>query len=279
MKKLLWVTIVLSLTAFLATGCGGDDDDGGNDTGDGASPEASAGASPDASQAVTPTVAAVDIGVVVEYESEDGVHVVATFAAPEGVENPPVVVLLHQFLGSRSQWRQLIGPLVEAGYAVLAPDLRAFGESTRCRVNGRDERCALEDVDDLLKDVPAALSYLKDEQDVDTERMAVIGASLGGNVAYVASGAFPEVDTAVSISPNANTRGGALLGTNVPGFEPRSVLFMADETESTDAETLAENVAAPVEVKVYEGERLHGVELLKNPQALLDILGWLEETL
>jgi pimeloyl-ACP methyl ester carboxylesterase len=45
-------------------------------------------------------------------------------------EGPPVL-LVHGFPDSGRLWRHQIGPLVEAGYRVIAPDLRGFGESPR----------------------------------------------------------------------------------------------------------------------------------------------------
>ncbi len=42
----------------------------------------------------------------------------------------PAVLLVHGFPDSNSIWRNQIPALVEAGYRVIAPDLRGFGEST-----------------------------------------------------------------------------------------------------------------------------------------------------
>jgi pimeloyl-ACP methyl ester carboxylesterase len=43
----------------------------------------------------------------------------------------PLVVLLHGFPESSYSWRQQIRPLAEAGYRVVAPDQRGYGESSR----------------------------------------------------------------------------------------------------------------------------------------------------
>ena len=47
----------------------------------------------------------------------------------EGEGTP--VLLVHGFPDSHRLWRHQIGPLVEAGHRVIAPDLRGFGESPR----------------------------------------------------------------------------------------------------------------------------------------------------
>src|SRR5512142_786423 len=43
----------------------------------------------------------------------------------------PAVLLLHGFPDSSALWRHQIPELVDAGYRVIAPDLRGFGESDR----------------------------------------------------------------------------------------------------------------------------------------------------
>lgn len=40
-------------------------------------------------------------------------------------------LLVHGFPDSRAVWREQVGPLAEAGFRVIAPDLRGFGESER----------------------------------------------------------------------------------------------------------------------------------------------------
>ena len=43
----------------------------------------------------------------------------------------PLVVLCHGFPESWYSWRHQIAPLAEAGYHVIAPDLRGYGDSTK----------------------------------------------------------------------------------------------------------------------------------------------------
>lgn len=41
----------------------------------------------------------------------------------------PAVVLLHGFPDTHVVWRKQVGPLVEAGFRVIAPDLRGYGQT------------------------------------------------------------------------------------------------------------------------------------------------------
>ena len=223
----------------------------------------------------TPTPAADGGAERVTYQAEDGLRIVADFYPPTEGGPAPAVLLLHQSGGSRGQWADLIPDILDWGYAVLAPDLRSFGESTAIVRDGKEEKYKLGDLNDLALDVAAAIDYLKTRPEVDATGIGVVGASVGGNLAYVASGTFPEVKATVSMSPSGSPEGGALLGKDVSGFKPRAVLFLSDEAEASDAGALAENVADPVEVHVYEGKAAHGVELLQDSRARPDIRGWL----
>ena len=52
------------------------------------------------------------------------------FAVAEyGPADGPVLVLLHGFPELAFSWRHQIGPLAAAGYRLLVPDLRGFGDS------------------------------------------------------------------------------------------------------------------------------------------------------
>ena len=107
----------------------------------------------------------------------------------------PAVLLLHGFPDSSHLWRHQIPPLVEAGFRVIAPDLRGFGES------GRPE--AVEDYAIMrsLADVTAVLDAL------EVDRAHVVGHDWGAGLAWVVAGLAPErVDRLVVLSvghPNA----------------------------------------------------------------------------
>lgn len=45
----------------------------------------------------------------------------------------PEVLLIHGFPDSNAVWRNQIPALVEAGYRVIAPDLRGFGQTAARR--------------------------------------------------------------------------------------------------------------------------------------------------
>ncbi|MBS1251633.1 MAG: 2-hydroxy-6-oxo-6-phenylhexa-2,4-dienoate hydrolase [Anaerolineales bacterium] len=80
----------------------------------------------------------------------------------------PAVLLLHGLGSAGADWLLQFKPLAEAGYRVLAPDLRGFGQSSW---PGRTS------VPDMARDV----ALLLDE--IDAGAVHVAGISMGGTVA------------------------------------------------------------------------------------------------
>ncbi|WP_226482982.1 alpha/beta fold hydrolase [Natrinema amylolyticum] len=103
------------------------------------------------------------------YRTVNGIelHVVAA-----GDETDPLVVLLHGFPEFWYSWRSQIAPLVEAGYRVLAPDLRGYNLSEKpTGVRPYRIRESSRDVADLIA-----------TEDRDAAR--VVGHDWGGMVAW-----------------------------------------------------------------------------------------------
>lgn len=87
-------------------------------------------------------------------------------------------MLLHAFPLSRKMWKPQIETLVEAGYSVIMPDLRGFGESH----NFAD----INSIEDMAKDVAELLNIL------DIENAVFGGLSMGGYVLFNFFRLFPE---------------------------------------------------------------------------------------
>lgn len=90
------------------------------------------------------------------------------------------VLLLHGFPDSKYLWRDQIGPLADAGYRVIVPDLRGFGQAPRPEgVENYALSLVLEDLTGLL-------------DALDVEQAHVVGHDWGGTVAWVFAGAYPD---------------------------------------------------------------------------------------
>lgn len=96
----------------------------------------------------------------------------------DGPESGPPVVLLHGWPDSSRVWRHQIPALAGAGFRVIAPDLRGFGDSDR------PEGTAAYRAKLLCGDVVGILDAL------DIERAAVVGHDWGSALAWLLASAF-----------------------------------------------------------------------------------------
>ncbi|MBI4019920.1 MAG: alpha/beta fold hydrolase [Candidatus Aenigmarchaeota archaeon] len=215
----------------------------------------------------------------VEFTTSDGVIIKGTLSFPSEYKDAyPVVILVHQLSGSRHQWDSFAPTLLGQGYAVLAYDIRGMGESTMSFSNGQEVPYVKHPVDRLYRDsmigdMRAALDFVLARQDIVGNRIAVMGASLGANIAYVSSGAYPEVKTSIALSAE-NTGGGALSGSTINNFNPHGIFFLSDNFEGPDARDLYSISDDPRKVNIYPGPS-HGIGLLTKPEVVRDILEWL----
>ncbi len=106
----------------------------------------------------------------------------------------PGVVLAHDFAGSREQMLAYVGPLHDAGCAVLAIDLRGCGESDPAAQTFGLREAA---------DVRAGLDLLRKRNLVDPLRLAAIGLGTGGTAALAVLGDAGVV-AAVAVDPPAS---------------------------------------------------------------------------
>ena len=225
--------IVASLLVAAIAGCGDDD-------GDAQTP-----------QAQQPP------GRAARFVATDGVELRGTLT-PAGNGRAPAIVLVHQRGGSAEQWDPLIPDLHQAGFTTLAYDSRDAGEL--------DERV-------LQRDVAGALTYLREQADVDAARLGVVGASIGAATAVLAIGTEQRrlLDAAVVMSP-ADSPLFIELAT-AGRFHPHDVLFVSDKRERVNSDNLLPDATRS---RVYEtAEPGHGVELLPNAAVRREIVEWL----
>lgn len=114
------------------------------------------------------------------YAQLDQVRLHYVERVPEGVEDPPVVILLHGFPEFWYAWRYQIEPLAAAGFRVIAPDMRGYNLSDKPAgvVNYRVEALAA-DVAQLVRELGC-------------EKAHIVGHDWGGFVAWWFAMTYPS---------------------------------------------------------------------------------------
>lgn len=217
-------------------------------------------------------------------KTDDGKNLSAYYYYYEGKKDylQPVIILIHQFTLSKDQWPQdFIESLLKNNYKVLTYDMRGHGESSKVEY---DLSNLLSDPKEAPKDVDAIFKWAKSQKGVDSTRIAVIGTSIGGNLACY--GRYHGAKVAVAIS---NSKEGFLalnsIDERMMRLTPKisNVLLICgskDGQHEQDQKDIYDNwLSEPREKKVYDSGK-HGKYLLdEHPEIYSVITDWLKKYL
>ncbi len=209
--------------------------------------------------------------------TSDNITIHGELSIPETyVEKYPVVILIHQGGSDHTEWDFILPALLAKNYAVLAYDVRGHGKST-----------PVESIYPLFnnpklapKDLLAVLAYLKSKNYIDNDRIAVVGSSVGANLANVAI-ANMGVKTAVAMS-GKTTAVQNLAASKILNMQ--SVFYISsNESEGARAlwaKELYQMTQSPRRLTIVPGSQAHGVGIFKDKADLQqEVLEWLGHTL
>ena len=174
------------------------------------------------------------------------------------------VILLHQLGKTKESWSNFAEYLQKNNYDVLALDLRGHGES-----DGNLNKFKEQDFNNMEKDVKAAVAYLK------KDKLAIIGASIGGNLALNYGSKDNDVKAIIMLSPGLDYRG---LNTeiNANKYNKNSLIIVSQEDSYsyTSSNTLLSLLKGNKQIKVYNNIG-HGTNMFVNKELNKVILDWL----
>ncbi|MEM9954519.1 MAG: alpha/beta fold hydrolase [Chloroflexota bacterium] len=207
----------------------------------------------------------------VNIEATDDLILVGDFYPTITDEPAPAVLLLHMLGSDRTAWNQLIPELVSANYNVLTVDMRGHGDT-----GGDIDWIAAED------DVQIMLNWLRDQDSVQDSAIAIIGASIGSNLALIGCANDADCVTAVALSPGLDYRGVMPEEAVTVGLSERSVLLIAthgdDESAEAVKQMLNNSQDGEIAVELHSGG-LHGTSMFVLPRlrerVFASILYWL----
>jgi dienelactone hydrolase len=217
----------------------------------------------------------------VTFETDDKlpITIVGTYTPPrpdEKSRRAPAVILLHMYGEERTTFDPLVPSLHEAGFAVLAIDLRGHGESVepaslklKDKAEERDPRLFR----DMVKDVEAAHRWLTRRSEVDPARVVIVGASVGASIALDYAARDKSVDGLVLLTPGLDYLD---LDSKVSARKVRNrpLLMLAAEEERRDADDLAREIPGAKVTAVgprppgAHSMALHGTRMLGKAQGV-----------
>ncbi len=204
----------------------------------------------------------------VEVEATDGLILAGDLFTQ--MDDAPAVLLMHMLGGNRSAWEPFITPLYDAGYTVLAVDLRGHGQT-------RGER----DWTLAEADVQTWLDWLRTQDGVRAEAVSIVGASIGSNLALLGCANDVDCVTAIALSPGADYFGVMPSEAVAIGLAERSTLLVGSYDDGSVVEDILSMVGdaeGEIGVRFYTG-RAHGTNLFRSEdeQFINMMIDWLNE--
>ncbi len=222
----------------------------------------------------------------VTFHTQDNVAISAVIRFPANVAGKmPAVIFIHQGGSGKDEWTSLdiFQETAGSGMIAMAYDVRGHGGSGSDGITGAPG--IFDDPNRAPLDLKAALDYLSETGRVDESRIAVVGASIGANLASMAAGKTGfRVKTAVAIS------GKTSAVYNLAGGEKSDIAFTSifhiasgqeqDGLRAKWAREMYDLTADPKKLEIIPGSSGHGVSIFKDDPALQKrILTWLIKTL
>jgi len=125
-------------------------------------------------------------------QTDDGLQLAITYYPSFKGKQAIPIVLLHGWKQSRNEYQELAPALQAHGYAVIAPDLRGHGKSTRVKGARRDERLGAKTMAPtqfgrmVTQDMKAVKDFLwarNNEGELNIDKLCIVGADMGASVA------------------------------------------------------------------------------------------------
>jgi dienelactone hydrolase len=227
----------------------------------------------------------------IEFEAQGGRALVGTYY-PATVSPAPLVVLMHWALGDQREWAAVArwlqnrglaapddgaeeAPWLDPSWFPPMPEGRSFAVFT-FTFRGCEGGCSSFDREGWLLDALAAMETARGLQGVDPERVAAIGASVGGDGAIDACG--EGCLGALSFSPGSYLRvtyadAVAAIADAAPAW------CLAAEGDSPSAQACSSASGAHYRTISYPGDE-HGMMLIRpgmDPDPLAVVLDFLQQ--
>lgn len=209
--------------------------------------------------------------------TSDAVNIYGELSVPQQLgKSHAAVILIHQGGSDHTEWNFMVSHLLNMNYVVFAYDVRGHGKSDKVT----DLYALYNDPKLAPKDLKAVIKYLKSIEYIDEKRIAVLGASIGANLANVGV-ANLGIKSAVAISGKTS----AVRNLSDSEYPDMQSVFYISSNENNGkrakwARELFNMTKLPHKISIVSDSQSHGISILKDqPAVLTETLDWLKETL
>jgi pimeloyl-ACP methyl ester carboxylesterase len=211
------------------------------------------------------------LGAPVAFRTSDGVVISGLYSPPSSL-NVKTFILLHGLGSNQDEWQGFAGELIAQGYGFLSYDARGHGKST---VMADGKAISFETFGPgapnsqwsrMVTDLSSAVLYLVNEKKLRTNKIGLIGASLGANVALVYASSNEQIPVVVLLSPGLNYAGVGTLDA-IQAFHKRPIALAASPGDTyayQSTQLLSQQLADNKRAVFIEGAKGHGVNMFDN---------------
>lgn len=199
----------------------------------------------------------------------------------DGIKKYPTVLLLHSLGYSSAEWGNLIPDLNNAGYAVIAMDLRGHGKSI---YTGNFKKTPwiyfkTKAYQKLPNDAIEILNQAQKQfKQTDLSNLAIVGADIGANTAVLVAKQLPKKPkTLVLISPTTSFKGLyiPIAMVEMGGVPVLSMVSKKDSYCLQEQQKLSKFAQGGFYAKNYPQGGMGMLMLKSNPSMAQDITKWI----
>jgi alpha-beta hydrolase superfamily lysophospholipase len=216
--------------------------------------------------------------------TEDGIKIAGLFWSPDMAKvdhyGPRGALLMHMMPATKESWSDFAPLLAEAGFSVLAIDLRGHGESRDPHdltfdyklFTSREHRAK-------RLDAEAAVAWFAQEHRLMPANLAAVGASIGANLSIQLGADHPEIPAVVALSPGFDYHGVTTLD-KVRLYRPeKKLLLAASEEDELSFRTNRELKEIKLDTDLHEfADKGHGTTMFVNdPEFMVEVALWLSD--
>lgn len=207
--------------------------------------------------------------------TKDGAAIVGNYFVSSGKKG---IVLLHMMPATKESWAQFAPKLQDAGFHVLAIDLRGHGESDGGK--GGYKNFSDKEHQASIQDVEVAAEFLKTK---GAAELYIGGASIGANLALWYAADHPEIKKIILLSAGLNYYGIITEPLAAKLQHDQQVYVVGDEDDmrkSGDsaghmAQVLFDSTGAAKSIKIFKGAG-HGTDMFAaHPELEDELMEWL----
>lgn len=221
----------------------------------------------------------------IKFKTKDNVEICGSFneALDPGA---PAVLLLHMMPADKESWREFQEKLKDAGFQSLAIDMRGHGKSV---LKNEKKISYLEFGDaeqqEKIYDVEAAMEFLA-ARSIESDRVAIAGASIGANLALEYQTRHKEIKAAVLLSAGLNYRDIETEPLARQISENQAVFLAGAKRDTRGSGSSCADMAQTLfdllpsrnrKLAIFDGAE-HGTNLFEAyPELMGDVIDWLKE--